>query len=121
MAMVRKTPEGKIKSEICAYLALLKRQGKLDFWLSHSTGLYDPTAKKYRMRNSPYDRKGIPDISGILAGGRAFFVEVKSPKGKLTKEQRDFLNSAHQMGALCILARKPADVFILAARVSDSV
>ncbi len=53
---------------------------------------------------------GHPDIAGILSGGRALYIEVKSPTGRLSKDQRRFRDMAESLGALWILARSVADV-----------
>lgn len=76
--------------------------------------------------------KGMPDIVGVLPGGRALFVECKAPEwtewawqrkdlvgrylrqvraaGKLKPEQRAFLERAAQLGAACAVAWSPADL-----------
>ena len=53
---------------------------------------------------------GFPDIHGLMADGRALYVEVKRPKGRVLAEQREFLAMAHDAGALVILARSVDDV-----------
>ncbi len=103
-------PEGIIKNEICEYLAILRRQGVLDFWLNHTTGGWDPKRRLFRKRNSKYDRNGVADIVGILRGGRALFVEVKSRTGVLSDAQKDFRDAAVHWGAIYVLARSVADV-----------
>lgn len=52
---------------------------------------------------------GQPDISGILRGGRALFVEVKSEHGRLRKDQENFIARATELGALCVVARTLED------------
>ena len=60
-----------------------------------------------RIRSLP---KGHPDIAGILAGGRALYIEVKSATGRLSKEQTAFRDMALGLGALWVLARSVQDV-----------
>lgn len=104
------TPEGKIKNDIAFYLSLLRKRGALDFWYNMSTGVFDPVKKIYRRSNSPYMRNGVSDIVGILKGGRALFIEVKSKTGQLTDNQKSFRESCERFGALFILARSVSDV-----------
>ena len=52
---------------------------------------------------------GFSDIFGVLTGGRAFFIEVKTDKGKLTKFQTEFLGEMKELGAITIVARRIED------------
>jgi len=52
----------------------------------------------------PSPMKGIPDIIGVLPGGRALFIEVKRPGGKTSKEQDEFLAVADIAGAEVLVA-----------------
>lgn len=54
--------------------------------------------------------KGHSDIFLLLPGGRAGFIEVKAPKGKLSEDQRAFLARVQQAGALAFVARSIEDV-----------
>jgi hypothetical protein len=56
--------------------------------------------------------KGHPDLSGILAGGRAVFLEVKTPTGKLSKEQLAFGAMALRFGAAYAVVRSLDDVAV---------
>lgn len=53
---------------------------------------------------------GIPDIIGVLHGGRALFIEVKTAKGKLSEAQQNFIDNAERLGALAFVARGVNDV-----------
>lgn len=70
-------------------------------WRSNNAPIYDPRRKRYRAHNGI---KGLPDICGVLPGGRALFVECKAPGGKLSEAQRDFHASASEEGAVVIVA-----------------
>jgi hypothetical protein len=48
---------------------------------------------------------GHPDIAGILPGGRALYVEVKTGVGKLTAAQAAWHLNATQAGALVLVVR----------------
>ena len=53
--------------------------------------------------------KGAPDLLVVLPNQRPVFIEVKSPKGRLQKEQQDFMYAAHAVGAHCFVARSIDD------------
>ncbi len=54
--------------------------------------------------------KGYSDLSGFRKGdGKAFFIEVKTPKGKVSKEQEHFLNTVKKYGAIAGVARSVDD------------
>lgn len=55
--------------------------------------------------------KGQPDIQGYLKNGTALFIEVKSRTGKVTPEQKEFLERAQKHGAVAFVARDVATVF----------
>ena len=67
----------------------------------------------------PLSEKGIPDICGVLPEscptcgtkyGRALFIEIKKENGKLSPEQKEFLETAKSLGALAMVARSVEDV-----------
>lgn len=50
--------------------------------------------------------KGYSDLSGVRLGeGRAVFIEVKSPTGRVRPEQQRFLDAMRAAGALAGVAR----------------
>lgn len=53
---------------------------------------------------------GFSDLFGVLPGGRALFIEVKSLKGKPSEAQENFLNTVSMRGATAGVARSFADV-----------
>ena len=53
---------------------------------------YDPVN---RVR---YGNVGWPDLIGVLRDGRCFCVEVKTPNGRLSKEQKAFWIAARKWG-----------------------
>lgn len=54
--------------------------------------------------------KGVPDIIGVLKGGRSLFIEVKTSRGTVSPEQENFLNNARALGAKAFVARSVDDV-----------
>jgi hypothetical protein len=55
--------------------------------------------------------KGSPDIHGYLKNGRALFVEVKRPSGRVSPEQQAFIERATANGAMAFVARSVDDVW----------
>lgn len=54
--------------------------------------------------------KGVPDIAGVLKGGRALYIEIKTPKGVVSEYQQDFINRVTELGGLVFVARCVEDV-----------
>ena len=73
-------------------------------WRTNSTGIYDDEKKVYRTP-SKYSLKGVSDILGILPSGLLLSIEVKSATGRLTMEQKAFLNRVNKFGGLAFMAR----------------
>lgn len=53
---------------------------------------------------------GFPDIHGLLTDGRALYVEVKRHDGRVTDDQKRFLERAANAGAVALVARSVDDV-----------
>lgn len=53
---------------------------------------------------------GVPDIIGVLEGGKALFIEVKTEKGKVSDKQASFLENVQRLGAIAFVARNLNDV-----------
>lgn len=52
---------------------------------------------------------GFSDLFGVAEMGRAVFVEVKSPTGRLRPDQENFLREMAKRGAFVGVARSPED------------
>lgn len=55
-------------------------------------------------------RPGVADFALVLPGGRAAFLELKTPTGRPSPEQRVFRADAEAAGALYAIARTPEEV-----------
>jgi hypothetical protein len=97
----REASEKEIENSILQWLSL----NGIYAWKVNNVGVFDPIRKVYRKAHSPYIRKGIADILGILPDGRLLAIEVKSASGRLSPEQKDFLMTINQKGGLGIMAR----------------
>jgi hypothetical protein len=106
---MRMKPKPPLESVIQAkILDWLKAQGYF-CWRSNNAPIFDPKRKAFRAAGK-YAPKGLPDICGILQRtdgtyqGRAFFIEVKRPGGKLRPDQAAFMDQANELGALAFMA-----------------
>lgn len=54
--------------------------------------------------------RGFPDIHGMLRGGAAFYIEVKRAGGKLSDDQRDFIDAVSSHGGIAFVAESVDDV-----------
>lgn len=72
-------------------------------WKNQSVGIYDPTRKSFR-RRSKYQIKGVSDILGIYKG-KMICLEVKTKKGRLSPEQKQFLEEMQKLGAFTACVR----------------
>jgi hypothetical protein len=91
-----------IQNEI---LDFLNRNGVFAFRVN-SAGIYDASSGAYR-NPGKFSIRGVSDIIGILPDGRALFVEVKTATGKMSKEQKVFIdkvNRCHAVGLRAISA-----------------
>lgn len=66
--------------------------------------------------NTRYTRfnsiKGFPDIHGMLKGGRAVYIEVKRPGGRVSEEQQEFIDKVAAHGAVAFIAYSVDDVIL---------
>lgn len=60
---------------------------------------------------------GFSDLFGVNKLGRAVFIEVKAPTGRLTPEQENFLKQMSRLGAYAGVARCPEDAVKILAGV----
>jgi hypothetical protein len=89
-----------------AILDYLKARGIMA-WRQKSEGTYDAKRGIYRKGTGT---PGLPDIGGILPGGRALQIEVKAGRNKATPEQVEFLTRARINGAAAFVAWSVEDV-----------
>jgi hypothetical protein len=61
--------------------------------------------------------KGFPDIAGIFPNGKFFAIELKTPKGRLSPEQVEWISKLNMSGAMALVlrTRQEIDEFIQAA------
>jgi len=58
-----------------------------------------------------FGKKGSSDILGLLPGGRLLCIECKAPNGgRLSSEQKQFLDEVRELGALALVVRGVAEL-----------
>lgn len=76
---------------------------------------------KIRLPDGRYFNTGLPkgfsDLFGFRkSDGKIFFIEVKNEKGKLRKEQKHFLETMRNYGAITGVARSPEEAIQIILR-----
>lgn len=105
----RARPEEQVQRAVVDYLrvALPDRLGVVWFAVPGHRG----TRKRYEMGilNAMGVRAGVPDLA-FIAQGRAFFIELKSAGGRLSKAQGEMIERLRGAGATTYFCRSIADV-----------
>lgn len=57
--------------------------------------------------------RGSSDLIGITSQGKFFAIEVKTPKGRTSKEQEAFISRVKEQGGIAGVARSPQDALDL--------
>jgi len=78
-------------------------------WKNNTTGVYDEKRGVYRSTKNKWAIKGVSDILGIH-NGRLLAIEVKTPSGRVSKEQQDFIDRVQQEGGIAFVARSVSEV-----------
>ena len=99
------TIEKRIEMQI---LNMLKLCGIFCFKIDRQ-GTFDPVKKVFRSNSNPHKLKGVSDILGIIEG-RFLAIEVKSPVGKLSQDQKVFIRRTLDEGGLAFVARSTEQV-----------
>lgn len=99
-----KITENVVLKAICEYLAIKK----YFFWRQNTTPIFDSTKKIFR-KMPQYSLRGVADIIMIFKG-KTYFIEIKSPIGVLSKEQKEFQKKVEKEGCVYICARSVDDI-----------
>lgn len=79
-------------------------------WKTKTVGTYDVRSGRF-LRPSKLYRTGVSDIIGLLPpNGRLFAIEVKTKKGRLQENQKEFLHEVKARGGIAFVARSVEDV-----------
>lgn len=105
----KQLPDLKEKEIEKLILEWLNAQPGCKAWKNKSMGTFDPVKRIYRANHSRFSEKGSSDILGIWQG-KMLCIEVKSRRGTLRPEQKDFLETMDSFGAITLVARSLHDV-----------
>lgn len=97
--------EKQIENRIISFLRIIG----VFSWKNQSVGIFDPKTSRFRKSRNPNHLRGVSDILGIVHG-RFLAIEVKSAKGKMTIEQKAFLQNIRAQGGVAFEARSLSDV-----------
>lgn len=112
-----KQPESIIKRHVFEYLCMCP---EFFGWVQPNGGVYDPTRKAFR-RLSGGQRKGVSDIIGLW-NGQGLAVEIKTPTGRLSPEQKLFQSQFIEAGGLALVVRSVSEAvdWVAAMRIVAS-
>lgn len=102
--MTRRAPTDEREAALVASISgLLPRLVKQVFMWRNNTGQLEVEERTVR-----FGRVGSSDFLGVVWNGRMFAVECKSPDGRLTHEQREFLTEVNRKGGYgCVVRSVP--------------
>lgn len=112
---MRGLKESVIENQILTWLYYKK----IWAWKNPSAGYFDQKRGRFRKHVSKFAINGVSDIVGIHMG-RPLFIECKTDSGRLTPEQKAFLERASREGALAFVARNISDVERELGLISDA-
>ncbi len=95
-----------------------KIQNEIRIALSPYCVIFRINVAKVRTPDGRFISSGVPvgfsDLFGVRkSDGRAIFIEVKTPKGKLTSQQMHFLEMMRNSGAVAGICRSVEDALNL--------
>jgi len=96
------TPE---RDVVKACLRLLALKG-IYSWRQNTAGIFNPKSGKHFF----HGLAGVPDILGVLPGGRFLGVEAKSTDGRQSPAQRNFQQACEKAGGAYILAHSASEL-----------
>lgn len=105
----RANPEHKLQVEICRYLAVALPPSII--FTADAAGVPVSIFTASKMKAAGV-RRGWPDIRFLMPDGVTRYIEVKTPTGSLSPEQRDFRDR-------CLNIRPPVDIWALCRSVED--
>jgi hypothetical protein len=95
-------PEQTIQRAILEYL----NWKHIFCWKNNTAGIYVKARNTYIPSHAP----GVSDILGILPSGRFLAIEVKSPTGRVSPHQQQFIERINAAGGLAFVARSVEEV-----------
>lgn len=103
---MKKTTHADLVGACLVFLTLTKPHGA---YYKTNTGAF-AGEHKGRKRFVRFGVPGLADITGVLPGGRAIYVECKVGKDKPSVDQKAFRAMVERAGAVYVLARSIVDM-----------
>jgi hypothetical protein len=100
--------EKEIEDSILQDFELIHKQRGFYFWKQPSTGLYDPTRKRFRKNMNRFIINGVSDIM-VCYKGLMGCLEVKNKTGKLRDSQKLFKENIERYGGIYRVVRSIND------------
>lgn len=104
--MSKLQPEAQLRNAMMDWLRL----NRLKCWIHDSMGVWSRERNCYLRRKGRHSVRGLPDIHGVLPGGRFFAIEVKTQTGRVSPEQKQQLAEIAEAGGLAFVARSLKDL-----------
>lgn len=89
--------ESYYQRKIINYLTKLEEKELLLFQRTNNTAIYDPARGRFRAM-AKGQKKGFPDIM-VFTKGKALGLEVKTPIGRQSKDQKEMQTLMERQGA----------------------
>jgi hypothetical protein len=106
-------PEKIIEQEILTWLMV---KGVF-CWKNVTGGYFD--GKRYRKQSSKFAINGVSDILGLFPDGRFMAIEVKSEKGRVSPDQKHFIDLINSNGGFAFVAKSLDEVmFMIEAEIN---
>lgn len=99
-------PEALIRNAILDWL----RFHRIKAWIFDSVGIWSKERGCYLRRGGKHATRGLPDIHGIIPGGKFFAIEVKTKTGRVSPEQNQQIAEINAAGGLAFVARSLKDL-----------
>lgn len=99
---MKKLKESQIQKQILDYLLYKKYL----VWKNNNVGIFKKATGQY----IPSPSLGVSDIIGCTKEGKLLCIEVKRNNGKLTENQKNFLEAVNKHGGIGFVARSVENV-----------
>ena len=99
-------------------------QNRIRYALSPYMAIFRANVGIVRMDDGRYFDTGLPkgfsDLMGVRkSDGRAVFIEVKTPTGRVSTEQQNFIRRMQEYHAIAGVCRSPEDALRLIGVIPD--
>jgi len=108
MQSSRAPSEADIQSQICGLLSHLARAHRFIFFsVPNEHNFNESTGNRFARVNALKKRGMTPGVADLVLvkDGKAYFMEVKTPAGRISDAQRQFMSNAAGAGARYVVVR----------------